>query len=150
VVKSDSNLKFTPDQTKAINHETGHLRIIACPGSGKTEVVSERVATLIEKGINPKTIVAFTFTEKAAEELKIRIRTKLEERCPQRSDFGDMFIGTIHSFCFFMLKEIDPMYRSFEVLDDPKRVAFLSMGKNFYKNFSPRLSESCTFTNKKC
>lgn len=43
-----------------------------------------------------------------------------------------MFIGTIHSFCFFMLKEIDPSYRSFDVLDDPKRVAFVSKPQNFF------------------
>ena len=127
-------LSFTHDQQKAIDHRKGHLRIIACPGSGKTEVVSNRVARLIENGVNPKSIVAFTFTEKAAEELKTRIRSILEKECPERADFGDMFIGTIHSFCFFMLKEIDPSYRSFDVLDDPKRVAFVSKPQNFFKN----------------
>lgn len=125
-------LSFTGDQLKAINHKRGHLRIIACPGSGKTEVVSNRTARLIEAGVNPKTIVAFTFTEKAAEQLKTRVRTILEKRSPQRADFGDMFIGTIHSFCFFMLKEIDPSYRSFDVLDDPRRVAFVSKPQNFF------------------
>lgn len=127
-------LSFTSDQLKAINHKKGHLRIIACPGSGKTEVVSNRIARLIESGVDPKTIVAFTFTEKAAEELKTRVRTILEKRCPQRADFGDMFIGTIHAFCFFMLKEIDPAYRSFDVLDDPKRVAFVSKPQNFLED----------------
>ena len=125
-------LSFTSEQNRAINHSTGHLRIIACPGSGKTEVVSNRVARLIETGVDPRTIVAFTFTEKAAEELKTRVRTILDKISPERADFGDMFIGTIHSFCFFMLKEIDPTYRSFDVLDDPKRVAFISKGQNFY------------------
>lgn len=116
-----------------MNHLKGHLRIIACPGSGKTEVVSNRVAMLIKSGVSPKTIVAFTFTEKAAGELKSRIRDILQRECPERSDFGDMFVGTIHSFCFFMLKELDPVFRSFDVLDDAKRIAFLSKGKNFYE-----------------
>lgn len=79
------DLSFTGDQLKAINHKKGHLRIIACPGSGKTEVVSNRIDRLIENGVNPKTIVAFTFTEKAAEELKTRVRTILEKRCPDRA-----------------------------------------------------------------
>lgn len=123
---------FTDEQKRAIKHEKGHLRIIACPGSGKTEVVSQNVAWLIKNGADPKTIVAFTFTEKAAEELKIRIRSILERECPDRADFGNMFVGTIHSFCFFMLKEIDPAYRSYDVLDDPKRVAFVSKYRNYY------------------
>ena len=62
-------LVFTKDQLKAINHDRGHLRIIACPGSGKTEVVSRRIARMIANGVDPRTIVAFTFTEKAAEGL---------------------------------------------------------------------------------
>ena len=125
-------LLLTEEQNSVINHFKGHLRIIACPGSGKTEVISNRIASLIENGTDPKTIVAFTFTKKAAEELKLRIRTILERKCPQRADFGDMFVGTIHEFCFFMLKEIDPPYRSFDVLDDAKRIAFVSKRQNFY------------------
>jgi len=127
-------LEFTDEQLKIISHGNGHLRIIACPGSGKTEVVSQRIVRLIEGGVSPKTIAAFTFTEKAAEELKFRIRQILEERCPGRADFGDMFVGTIHSFCFQMLKELVPEYRSYDVLDDPKRVAFLSKGANYFYN----------------
>ena len=45
------------------------------------------------------TIVAFTFTVKAAEELKLRIRRHLDVECPEKSDLGDMYIGTIDSFC---------------------------------------------------
>jgi len=115
-----------------MNHTKGHLRIIACPGSGKTEVVSRRIARMIANGVEPKTIVAFTFTEKAAEQLKTRIRGILEKDCPIRADFGDMFVGTIHAFCFFMLKELDPAFRSYDVLDDPKRVAFLAKRFNYY------------------
>jgi len=124
--------EFTPEQQEIIAHTKGHLRIIACPGSGKTEVVSQRIVRLIEGGADPKGIVAFTFTEKAAEELKFRIRQILQQRCPERVDFGDMFVGTIHAFCFSMLKEIDPAYRSYDVLDDPKRVAFVSKPINYY------------------
>ena len=127
-------MDFTVEQRKIISQGNGHLRIIACPGSGKTEVVSQRIVRLIEGGVAPKTIVAFTFTEKAAGELKFRIRQILEERYPDRADFGDMFVGTIHSFCFQMLKELVPEYRSYDVLDDAKRVAFLSKGANYYYN----------------
>ena len=108
-----------------MDHDGGHLRIVACPGSGKTEAVSRRVARLISKGVSPASIVAFTFTRKAAEELKLRIRRRLEEECPDKSDFGDMYVGTIDSFCLYMLKELKPEYKSFEVLDSARRMAFV-------------------------
>lgn len=129
-------LVFSSEQKKAINHSKGHLRIIACPGSGKTEVVSRQVAKLIQRGADPKTIVAFTFTEKAAEELKTRIRKILDRECPTKADFGDMFVGTIHGFCFHILKEIEPAFRSYDVLDEAKRVAFLSKPEIFFRKIN--------------
>lgn len=118
-------LELSDVQRQVVGHDRGHLRIIACPGSGKTEVVSRRVAELIRKGADPSRIVAFTFTRKAAEELKLRIRARVADACPEKSDFGDMFIGTIDSFCLYMIKEIRPEYRSFEVLDTARRMAFV-------------------------
>ena len=120
-----TDLILSDVQKRVIDHEKGHLRIVACPGSGKTEVVSRRVAELIKKGIPPSQIIAFTFTEKAAEGLKLRIRKRLEETCPEKSDFGDMYIGTIDSFCLHILKQLKPEYRSFEVLDSARRIAFI-------------------------
>jgi len=125
-------LIFTPEQEKAIHHNKGHLLIVACPGSGKTEIVSRRVAQLIKDGADPEKIVSFTFTEKAADELKTRIRRRLEVECPDRADFGDMYVGTIHSFCFHILKELEPKYRSYDVLDDAMRVAFVNKYENYY------------------
>ena len=120
-----TDLILSDVQKRVIDHEKGHLRIVACPGSGKTEVVSRRVAELIKKGVPPSQIIAFTFTEKAAEGLKLRIRKRLEETCPDKSDFGDMYIGTIDSFCLHILKQLKPQYRSFEVLDSARRIAFI-------------------------
>ena len=65
----NSEIVLEPEQEQAIKHKKGHLRIIACPGSGKTETVSRRIVELIKDGVNPSTIVAFTFTRKAAENL---------------------------------------------------------------------------------
>lgn len=124
---------YTTEQLKAIEHDTGHLRIIACAGSGKTQIISERLANLIKKGINPKEIVAFTFTVKAAEELKSRIRYILDHDCPDRADFGDMYVGTIDSFCFKMLQEIDPYYKNFDMIEGAKQVAYLSKSHNYYR-----------------
>jgi DNA helicase-2/ATP-dependent DNA helicase PcrA len=105
----------------------GNLQIIACAGSGKTEFVSERIAYQIYKGIAlPEQIVAFTFTEKAAEELKFRIRSKVKELVGKQPDIGDMYIGTIHAFAFKILQDFIPRYRAYDMLDEISRVAFIS------------------------
>jgi len=117
-----ADLALSESQKRAISHDRGHLRIVACPGSGKTETVSRRVAELVRKGAAPSGIVAFTFTRKAADGLKFRIRGMLEGR----ADLGDMYVGTIDAFCLYMLKKIRPEYRSFEILDGAKRAAFLN------------------------
>jgi hypothetical protein len=61
-------MKFTQSQLDAIGHGDTNLQLIACAGSGKTEVVAQRVATLLKAGLKPGNIVAFTFTDKAAGE----------------------------------------------------------------------------------
>ena len=74
---------FTAAQQDAIAHLRGNLQLIACAGSGKTEVVAQRVVNLLRPvsegggGCSPENIVAFTFTDKAAAELKERIHTRL-------------------------------------------------------------------------
>ncbi len=104
-----------------------NLQIIACAGSGKTEFISNRIAYLVYKNIaKPENIVAFTFTEKAAEELKFRIRSKIRQFMGQQPDVGDMYVGTIHSFCFELLKEYVPGFRGYDVLEEGKRYAFLN------------------------
>ncbi|MGQ0656771.1 MAG: UvrD-helicase domain-containing protein [Chromatiales bacterium] len=73
-------MQFTRNQREAIEHKAGNLQLIACAGSGKTEVVARRVANLLDPNggaLSPRNIIAFTFTEKAAAELKERIH----ERC---------------------------------------------------------------------
>ena len=64
------------DSAAAVNHRGGHIQIIASAGSGKTETVAQRIAQLVAEGIAPSEIIAFTFTEKAAAELKSRIESR--------------------------------------------------------------------------
>ncbi|MCX6750340.1 MAG: ATP-dependent helicase, partial [Candidatus Pacearchaeota archaeon] len=125
-------MELTPQQKEAIEHEDGGLQLIACAGAGKTGVISQRIARLIKKGVEPKNIVAFTFTDKAAEEMKARIRLFLEKECPEKTDFGDMYIGTIHSFCLSILKELEPKYKSYEALTEAQRIAFVSKPMTYY------------------
>lgn len=112
----------------AVRHRGSHMQIIASAGSGKTEVVSQRVADLLADGLPAESIVAFTFTERAAEELKNRISERVEDRLgPAALDrLGAMFVGTIHAFCFRLLQQKVPRYETFDVLDDNQLTAFLS------------------------
>jgi len=125
---------YSDSQQQIIDFEEGDLQVIACAGSGKTDVITRRIAKLITKGLaSPGEIVAFTFTEKAAEEMKFRIRKHLQELRPENPEIGEMYIGTIHSFCFDLLREIKPEYRAYDVLDQHKRIALLSDYSNYYK-----------------
>ena len=125
---SDEILRQLKSEPRLIH---GNLQIIACAGSGKTDFVSTRVAYIVAEGLaKPENIVAFTFTERAAEELKFRIRSKIRQLIGHQPDIGDLYVGTIHSFCFELLKEYVPGYRGFDVLDEGKRYSFLLSIRN--------------------
>ena len=96
-------LSPTQAQLEAISHEAGNLLILACAGSGKTETLASRVARMVQNGAQRSGIVAFTFTDHAATELKHRIRRKIEEVLPEEPALGDMYVGTIHSYCLRVL-----------------------------------------------
>lgn len=124
-------MNYTKDQLDAINLIDGNIQIIACAGSGKTQTVARRIAHMIVSGIPKDSILAFTFTEKAANEMKLRIRAELEKHLPDDPELGSMYIGTIHAFCFQYIKEIHPEYRSYEILDEYKQLLYLSRNRNF-------------------
>lgn len=115
------------EAAKAVAHRGGHIQIIASAGSGKTEVVSQRVASLLADGEDPASIVAFTFTEKAAAELKERIRlrvlAKMGESATDR--LGRLFVGTIHAYCFRLLQTYVPTYETYTPLDENQLVNVL-------------------------
>src|SRR5205085_8666033 len=94
----------SPEQKKVIAHRGGHLQVIACAGAGKTEAISRRVSTLIEEGIEPAQIIAFTFTERAAASLKTRITRRIAQvkGAGFLDRLGPMFVGTIHAYCLHM------------------------------------------------
>ncbi len=116
------------DALHAVSHRGSHLQIIASAGSGKTEVVAQRAAELLATGVDPTGIVAFTFTERAAEELKERLALRVEARLGSaaRDRLGSLFVGTIHAYCFRLLQQRIPKYETYDVLDDNQLTAFLS------------------------
>src|SRR6266550_1835929 len=113
---------LTPSQIEAIEAPSGNLQRIACAGSGKTEVVALRVAHLLDPAapghVDPRSIIAFTFTDKAAAELKDRIVTRTHERLGEVTGLAEMFIGTIHAFCLDMLTSEVPEYLKYGVLNE--------------------------------
>jgi DNA helicase-2/ATP-dependent DNA helicase PcrA len=112
----------------AVRYRGGHVQIIASAGSGKTEVVSQRVADLLADGLPADSVVAFTFTERAASELKNRISIRVEDRLGRLAldQLSGLFVGTIHAFCFRFLQQRVPRYETYDVLDDNRLTAFLS------------------------
>ena len=120
--------QLSESQQRVVDHRGSHLQVIACAGSGKTESVSRRVATLIEEGVEPASIVAFTFTEKAAAELKARIIMRVRERMGEEllGRIGPMFVGTIHAYAFRILQDYVPRYGNYDVLDEHRHAGLLS------------------------
>ena len=104
------------EQKEAVISTEGPLLIIAGAGSGKTRVLTHRVAYLIkEKGVAPWNLIAITFTNKAAKEMKERIEKLLGEDVEK-----DMWVGTFHSMCVRILRrEIDKLGydRNFLIFD---------------------------------
>ena len=122
-------MNLTESQRRAVEHNGRNLQLIACAGSGKTEVVARRVVHLLTPGradsLAPRNIVAFTFTDKAAAELKERIVTRTREALGDIPGLAEMFVGTIHAFCLELLKSEAPKYLKFEVLNEVQQGLFV-------------------------
>lgn len=118
--------ELTGDALAASGSQASHIQIIASAGAGKTETISQRVAKLIRSGVQPSEIVAFTFTVKAAEEIKERIRERVRKFAGQEAadKIGMMYVGTIHGYCLQMLQQQVPEYETYEMADENQLAAF--------------------------
>lgn len=110
---------YTKPQAEAIACLDEPLQIIACAGSGKTQVISQRIANILaQPGVEPRNIVAFTFTEKAAAELKDRVLRLVEEQHGTVTGMAEMYIGTMHGYCLDLLQRLVPETFKFSVLTE--------------------------------
>src|SRR6188768_4300938 len=106
---------LNPEQREAVLHVSGPLLILAGAGSGKTRVITSRVAYLVGDGhARPHEVLAVTFTNKAAEEMRTRVEALLGEDCSR------MWVSTFHSLCARLLRREAPaigLSRDFVIYD---------------------------------
>lgn len=123
----------TREQAKIIDFRGGHLQVVACAGSGKTETMARRIAELISEGAEPRGIVAFTFTERAAASLKSRIIKRVAGKMGDAflGRLAPMFVGTIHAYCLQLLQNHSPQYENYDILDEHQQAALLS--REYYR-----------------
>ena len=127
-----SERKPTTEQRAAIEATAAEVMVEAGAGTGKTGVMVDRYCRLVcDRGVSPDSVLAFTFTDKAAAELRQRIRAEIERRAEEGSErarellprLGSAWVTTIHGFCNRLLSAhpvavgIDPRFR---VLDAPE------------------------------
>lgn len=124
---SEEAITLDPQQDAAVHARDSLILVVAGAGSGKTRVLTERIKFLLETGTAPCNIVAITFTNMAAEEIK--------ERLYDVEGIGDTFIGTIHSFANRVMKLSGEKYR---ILDD-------SIDNDFHRELITKYCHSLTF-----
>ena len=134
---------LSPDQRKAVLSKSRYNRVIAGAGAGKTETLTRRIVYLIlAEGVEPSSIVAFTFTERAAQTMKSRIYQRVGELDPDKlGKLGEMYVGTIHAYAKRVLDDYFK-FGNYTVLDENQEIAFLmrhgwDIGINdFERNYS--------------
>ncbi|HFJ5755968.1 TPA: DNA helicase PcrA [Enterococcus faecium] len=114
---------MNPRQKEAVLHTDGPLLLMAGAGSGKTRVLTHRIAYLIEeKEVNPWNILAITFTNKAAKEMKERVNAILA------SGGEDVWVSTFHSMCVRILRrDVDFIgyNRNFTIIDSSEQLTLM-------------------------
>src|SRR5436309_12362801 len=108
---------LTPAQREAVTHVDGPLLVLAAAGSGKTRVITRRVAHLLRQGIAGGNILALTFTNKAAGEM----RARMESLAPG----AGVWVGTFHSLCARLLRSYAPLVgidRGYTIYDQSDRL----------------------------
>jgi len=116
---TDIYANLNPQQLKAVQHKPGPLLILAGAGSGKTRVLTTRIVHMIQGGIAPDEILAVTFTNKAANEMKNRVMERVSV---------PVAIGTFHSICLRILRKEAghiALRQDFTIYDDQDQLTII-------------------------
>jgi len=121
---SNPKSSLNDSQDKAVKHPGGPLLVLAGAGSGKTRIITERISYLInEQNVSPSNILAVTFTNKAANEMKERVARLVQ------NEAKNIWIGTFHSTCLRILKreinKLDGYSRDFIIYDDADQIKLI-------------------------
>jgi DNA helicase-2/ATP-dependent DNA helicase PcrA len=136
--------ELNPAQKEAVEAISGPVLILAGPGSGKTRVITHRVAYLIRVvGVNPRRIMAVTFTNKAAREMEERLNKLVS------ASVKDLTLGTFHAICARILRQEGPAIgvdKKFVIYDDDDQISLLKRSLQALnldpKQFAPRAIQS--------
>ena len=121
----DTLANLNPQQQAAVQHINGPMLILAGAGSGKTKVLTCRIAHLLELGVSPYKILAITFTNKAAKEMRDRVDAMVGPAAK------DVWLYTFHAFCArFLRREIEVLVQRQE--PDAECVGFCKTGGRFF------------------
>jgi DNA helicase II / ATP-dependent DNA helicase PcrA len=114
---------LNPEQQRAVDHPGGPLLVLAGAGSGKTRVLVHRIFGLVRRGVRPHRILAVTFTNKAAGEMRERLAALLGDLA------GAMWIGTFHATCARLLRRYGTrvgLSPNFTIFDDDDQVRLVT------------------------
>lgn len=143
---------FTDAQKRTIEIVDNNSQIIACAGSGKTTTMVAKIMNLInQKDMEPQNIVAITYTEKAAASLKQKIYKEYENTFGNILGLSNMYVGTIHGYCLYLLQEFSNEFKKFEILNDVQTRLFMKKNRKvnglFDVLYHPNAGQAYHFVN---
>ena len=128
ILTEPKNKVLSPTQRAAVISDAKFIKVIAGAGAGKTETLTRHITYLLLcKDVKPSEIIAFTFTEKAAQNMKSRLYQRIMELGGDdlTKNLGEMYIGTIHGYCLRILEDYFN-YGNHGIFDENQEMAFLS------------------------
>jgi len=122
---------MTLAQEQVVSYPPENLMVLAGAGSGKTRTVVSRAINLISTyGIKPSEMVVITFTDKAAIEIQERLSHEYQKKHRSLKGFDDIFIGTIHQYCYYLIRKGLHEYLSYDLLDGTDQFVFMQRHYN--------------------
>ena len=122
-------MDLNSQQRSAVEHDGGHALVLAGAGTGKTRTIIERVACLIDRGVDPGRILMLTFTRRAAREMVARLRLLIGARAEE------MKAGTFHYFCLMARRRMPRTFdiEGFTVIDGDDQLQLMKLLRGKYK-----------------